>query len=91
MSKAAKVCSISARKVVGITNRFQGQLGGFLVEEVVKWLKVLAVLQVRAVVDADKKAKLEKPLKEAGLKPQEIADLLGKTYGAVAKAISRAK
>jgi len=61
------------------------------VEEVVKWLKALTYLQAQCLLGTDDGLKPEVLLFRAGLSHKEIADLLGKKYMAVAKAVSRAK
>jgi DNA-directed RNA polymerase specialized sigma24 family protein len=60
-------------------------------EDLVKYLKALVALQVKVVTDTHPDLKMEVLLHGAGLSNQEIADLVGKTYPAVAKAISRSK
>lgn len=57
-------------------------------EEVTKWLKVLAFLQVHAVKDTIGE-KPEVVLYKAGLKPNEIAELLDKKVDTVRKSINR--
>jgi DNA-directed RNA polymerase specialized sigma24 family protein len=58
--------------------------------ELVKYTKALLLLQLRGLNKADDPAKPELLLARAGLNAREIADLLGKNSGAVAKAIQRA-
>jgi DNA-directed RNA polymerase specialized sigma24 family protein len=60
-------------------------------EEVVKWLRVLALLQIQSLSKEEVPQKIEVVLSRSGLTHREIADLLGKNYHAVAKAVSRAK
>ena len=60
-------------------------------DEVVKWLKALTFLQVQQMTGMQEEIKPEVLLSRAGVTHQEIADLLGKKYAAVAKAINRAK
>lgn len=60
-------------------------------EEMVKYLKALVFLQLQATTG---NAAFEKPellLAQAGFVHREIAEILGKKPGAVAKVISRAK
>jgi len=58
--------------------------------ELVKYTKALLLLQLRGLNKADDPAKPELLLARAGLNAREIAELLGKNLGAVAKAIQRA-
>lgn len=60
-------------------------------DEVVKYLKALVYLQCLSLAEPDQAQKPEVLLARAGLKYGEIAELLGKKEGAVAKAVSRAK
>jgi len=60
------------------------------VDEMLRYLKALVVLQtetLRLVSDSEKPEVL---LRRAGFRTKEIADMLGKRYMAVAKALSRA-
>ena len=59
-------------------------------EEVVKYLRALTFLQVQQMTSERPFAKPEVLLAKAGLAYREIADLLGKTEGAVKKAVQRA-
>jgi DNA-directed RNA polymerase specialized sigma24 family protein len=61
------------------------------VEELVKYMRALTFLQLQAMTGNNSIGKPEVLLSKAGFTHREIADLLGKTTGAVAKAISRAK
>lgn len=54
-------------------------------------LRALISLQVKHLAVSDPDSKPELIISSSGLTHQEIADLIGKTSGAVAKAISRAK
>ncbi len=57
-------------------------------EELVKYLKALTFLQLQAMTSGA----FDKPevlLSKAGFSHKEIADLLDKSYAAVAKAVSR--
>lgn len=60
-------------------------------EEVVKYLKALIVLQVQAMSGEDKDTKPEVLLSRAGLSNSEIGSLLGKKANAVNMTLSRAK
>jgi DNA-directed RNA polymerase specialized sigma24 family protein len=59
-------------------------------EDIAKYTKALLLLQVQSHNRADDPAKPEVLLARAGLSAREIAELLGKNSGAVAKAIQRA-
>lgn len=59
-------------------------------EEVAKYLKALLVLQIAAHEASESTAKTEVMLSRAGLSHGEIAELLGKSYAAVAQTVSRA-
>jgi DNA-directed RNA polymerase specialized sigma24 family protein len=58
--------------------------------ELVKYARALLLLQLQALNKTDDPVKPELLLSRAGLNAREIADLLGKNSGAVAKAIQRA-
>jgi hypothetical protein len=58
-------------------------------EELVKFMKALVLLQIQGISKSDSPVKPELVLARAGLNPREIAELLGKNTGAVAKAIQR--
>jgi DNA-directed RNA polymerase specialized sigma24 family protein len=58
--------------------------------ELVKYSKALLLLQLQGLSKTDDPAKPEVLLARAGLNAREIAELLGKNSGAVAKAIQRA-
>jgi predicted transcriptional regulator len=60
-------------------------------DEVAKYLKALLVLQLEALKNSESESKPEVLLSRAGLSHKEIADLIGKTQAAVAKAISRSR
>ena len=60
-------------------------------DEMVKYLKALTFLQLQAVTGGSAYRKPELLLERAGFTHREIADMLGKTAMAVAKAVSRAK
>lgn len=59
-------------------------------DEIVKYLKALVILQLNRQADGTI-AKPELMLHLAGIKNKEIAEMLGKKEAAVAKSISRAK
>ena len=58
-------------------------------EETVKYLKALIALQAAAYETSEASEKAEVLLSRAGLSHGEIAELLGKSYAAVAKTMSR--
>jgi DNA-directed RNA polymerase specialized sigma24 family protein len=58
--------------------------------ELVKYAKALVLLQLQALGRPDEPAKPEIVLNRAGFSAREIAELLGKNAGAVAKTIQRA-
>jgi DNA-directed RNA polymerase specialized sigma24 family protein len=58
--------------------------------ELVKYTKALLLLQVQGLNRTDEPVKPEVLMARAGLSAREIAALLGKNSGAVAKAIQRA-
>jgi DNA-directed RNA polymerase specialized sigma24 family protein len=58
--------------------------------ELVKYTKALLLLQLQGLSKTDDPEKPELLLARAGLSAREIAELLGKKSGAVAKAIQRA-
>lgn len=58
-------------------------------EELVKYMRALLMLQARAALEAQPGLKVEPLLAAAGLSHREIAAVLGKTQAAVAKTISR--
>lgn len=61
-------------------------------EEILKYLKVLVYLQVRAQFGSeDEEAKPEVALLKLGLSREEIAALLGKSKNAVKKTILRSR
>jgi DNA-directed RNA polymerase specialized sigma24 family protein len=60
-------------------------------EELVKYMKALVMLQSRLIAESQPGVKLEVVLSAAGLNHREIAEILGKTQTAVAKTISRSK
>ena len=59
-------------------------------EELVKYLKALIVLQVALYEAGQSPGRAELLLARAGLTHTEIAEILGKSYMAVAKTMSRA-
>jgi DNA-directed RNA polymerase specialized sigma24 family protein len=61
------------------------------VDELVKYLKALVYLQVQTMSGGEAFQKPEVLLNRAGLATREIAEILGKSPAAVAKAIERAK
>ena len=60
-------------------------------DELVPYLKALVLLQLAAMEQTTPDAKPELLLWKAGFSHKDIAELLGKSYAAVAKSISRAK
>jgi DNA-directed RNA polymerase specialized sigma24 family protein len=58
--------------------------------ELVKYAKALLLLQLQGLSKPDDPVKPELLLARAGLNARDIAELLGKNSGAVAKAIQRA-
>jgi predicted transcriptional regulator len=60
-------------------------------EELVKYMKALVMLQTRLIAESLPAVKLEVILSAAGLSHREIAEMLGKSQAAVAKTISRSK
>ncbi|WP_420823899.1 sigma factor-like helix-turn-helix DNA-binding protein [Sulfurifustis variabilis] len=54
-------------------------------------MKAVVVLQAAALADEEGRPSTEVLLRRAGLDINEIAEILGKSYAAVAKAISRAR
>jgi DNA-directed RNA polymerase specialized sigma24 family protein len=58
--------------------------------ELVKYTKALVLLQLQTLGRPDEPVKPEILLSRAGLNAREIAELLGKNSGAVAKTIQRA-
>jgi DNA-directed RNA polymerase specialized sigma24 family protein len=60
------------------------------IKELVKYAKAILVLQVQATNKTEDPEKSEILLARAGLAAREIAELLGKSPAAVAKAIQRA-
>jgi hypothetical protein len=60
-------------------------------EELVRYMKALLLIQLGAQLGGGMSTKPELLLARAGLKAKEIAELLGKSEAAVAKAISRAR
>lgn len=58
--------------------------------ELVKYTRALLLLQVQGLDKTDEPIKPEVLMARAGLSAREIAELLGKNSGAVAKAIQRA-
>jgi DNA-directed RNA polymerase specialized sigma24 family protein len=60
------------------------------VEEPVKYTKALLILQLQALNTTEDPVKPEILLARAGFAAREIAELLGKNSGAVAKTIQRA-
>jgi DNA-directed RNA polymerase specialized sigma24 family protein len=59
------------------------------VNELLKYIKALVVLQIQALNKTEDHVKLELLLARAGLPVRDIAELLGKSQAAVAKAIQR--
>lgn len=59
--------------------------------EVLRYLRVLVALQLRAALREDPNRKPQSLLKLFGLSAREAAGLLGKSEAAVAKAMQRAK
>ena len=60
-------------------------------DELVKYLRALVYLQAQQLNNDEPRPKPEILLKNAGLSYKEIADVLGKSEPAVAKAVSRAR
>ena len=60
-------------------------------DELVKYMKALTFLQLQVVTGSNVFGKPELLLSRAGFQHKEIAELLGKSTAAVAKAISREK
>jgi DNA-directed RNA polymerase specialized sigma24 family protein len=60
-------------------------------EELLMYTKALVYLHAQSLLEVEEKTKPEVVLARAGLKYSEIARILGKTEGAVAKAVNRAK
>jgi len=60
-------------------------------DDVLPYLKALILLQLEMLRDQESGAKPELLLHRAGIGRNEIADVLGEKYAAVAKTISRAK
>jgi hypothetical protein len=61
-------------------------------DELVKYLKAMVALQLRAQSSADEpQVKPEILLNQAGFTAREIAELTGRSQAAVAKALTRAK
>ncbi len=58
--------------------------------EVVKYLKALVLLQLQTGNSPEERPKPEVLLSRVGLNAREIAELLGKNVGAVAKTLQRA-
>jgi DNA-directed RNA polymerase specialized sigma24 family protein len=82
------------RKDVAINNRFEPNSQAVErkpMEELVKYLRALVLLQVQAMSGDEAPVKVEITLSRAGFSAREIAEMTGKTQAAVAKAISRAR
>ena len=60
-------------------------------EELLKYMKALVVLQAALIAESQPGLKLEPLLASVGLTHREIAEILGKTHAAVAKRISRGR
>ncbi len=63
-------------------------------EELVKYMRALVLLQVRQLTSREEGAERPKPellLSQAGFTAREISELTGKSVAAVSKAIARAK
>lgn len=60
-------------------------------EELVKYMRALVYLQLQSAAGTSTFGKPELLLSRAGFSHKEIADILGKTPGAIAKAVGRAK
>jgi len=60
-------------------------------EELTRLTKALLAVNAQLLLPQEERGKPELLLNRAGLKHSEIADILGKTPAAVAKAVSRAK
>jgi DNA-directed RNA polymerase specialized sigma24 family protein len=59
-------------------------------DELVKYMRALVALQIQALDKREEPLKPELLLARSGLAAREIAELLGKSPAAVAKAIQRA-
>ena len=78
------------------TNGYTLDLSEDLVEELVRYARALLLLQLKQVEMSGQAGKgpvvrAELLLADAGFGAREIADLLGKNYAGVAKALSRAR
>lgn len=60
-------------------------------DELVKYVKALLLLQVRKSADGLPDVKPELLLANAGLSAKEVGEILGKSEAAASKAISRAR
>jgi hypothetical protein len=60
-------------------------------DELVKYMRALVMLQARIVAETQPGVKLELLLSAAGLNHKEIAGIIGKSHAAVAKTISRSR
>jgi len=60
-------------------------------DDILPYLKALILLHLETLRDQESDAKPELLLHRAGIDMADIAGMLGKTYAAVAKTISRAK
>jgi DNA-directed RNA polymerase specialized sigma24 family protein len=60
------------------------------VSELLKYMKAMVAIQIRAMSTEENQEKPEVLLTRAGLSAKEIAELLGKNPDAVKKAIQRA-
>jgi hypothetical protein len=60
-------------------------------EEMIKYLRALVILQARVLAETQPGVKIELLLSTAGLNHKDIAAITGKSHAAVAKSISRSK
>lgn len=60
-------------------------------DEMIKYLRALVILQARTLAETQPGLKLDVLLSAAGLNHKEIAAITGKSQAAVAKSISRSR
>lgn len=60
-------------------------------DELVRLMRALLAINAQLLLPLEERTKPEVLLNRAGLKHAEIADIIGKTPAAVAKAVSRAR
>jgi hypothetical protein len=87
--------SLTFRRTLATFHATGFPLGGEMAsgrdEVLLPYLKALVLLQLEALRDQEIDAKPELLLHRAGIGMPEIAEMVGKTYAAVAKSINRAK